>query len=416
MKHTLTEHVVPESSALPVFRLFAVLWLGLLLLGGTVLLVSDAFSQEATAFYLAGIANAALLLGYLLWPRLSRYLGDKYLLIGVVIASVGPILVNRLVSSLPLHPAEATPPLDAWPVAAILFVPLVIIAWQHPLRDVLVFCLGTALLDLALAIPTAWGDRLLFFSTAYSILGRTVSFLLVGYMVARIMRMQRRQQRSLAEANARLVHYAATLEQLATTRERNRLARELHDTIAHTLSAQALELEAVDSLWEADPVQARTMLKNSLAATRTGLTETRRALKALRSSPLEDLGLALAIRQAAESAAARANLTLDLHVPERMDDLPPDVAQCVYRVAQEALANAAHHAQARRVEVNLHREGDRLKLTVADDGCGFDPQALDTENHLGLRGMRERAEMAGGALEIDSEPGKGTTIQLTLEV
>ena len=169
MKYTLTEHATQESSALPIFRLFAVLWLGLLLLGGTILLVSDAFSQEATVFYLAGIANAALLLGYLLWPQLSRYLGDRYLLIGVVIASVGPILVNRLVSSLAPHPTEATTPLDTWPVAAILFVPLVIIAWQHPLRDMIVFCLGTALLDLALAIPTAWGDRLLFFSTAYSI-------------------------------------------------------------------------------------------------------------------------------------------------------------------------------------------------------------------------------------------------------
>lgn len=416
MKHVRIKLTTREPSVLPVFRLFAILWLSLFLLGGGILLVSEAFSQAATVFYLAGVVNAILLLGYLLWPRLQRHLGHKYLPIGIIIASVGPILVNRMVSFLPLHPAEASTPLDAWPVAAILFVPLVIIAWQHPLRDMIVFCLGTALLDLALAIPVTWGDRLLFFSTAYSILGRTVSFLLVGYMIARIMQMQRRQQQSLAEANTRLVHYAATLEQLATTRERNRLARELHDTIAHTLSAQALELEAVDSLWEADPAQARTMLKNSLAATRSGLTETRRALKALRSSPLEDLGLALAIRQEAESAAARANLTLELHIPEQMDDLPPDVAQCIYRVAQEALANVTHHAQARRVEVRLRREDDSLTLTMSDDGRGFDPQALDTENRLGLQGMRERAEMAGGTLEIDSEPGKGTTIQLTIDL
>jgi signal transduction histidine kinase len=414
MKHTLTKHAMPESSALPVFRLFAILWLSLLLLGGTILLVSEAFSREAAVFYLAGIANATLLLGYLLWPQLSRYLGNKYLPIGVVIAAVGPILVNRLVSSLSLHPAEATTPLDTWPVAVILFVPLVIIAWQHPLRDVIVFCLGTALLDLALAIPSTWSDRLLFFSTTYSILGRTVSFLLVGYMVSRIMTIQRRQRRSLAEANAKLTHYATTLEQLATTRERNRLARELHDTLAHTLSAVAVELEAVDSLWEADPSQARALLERSLAATRTGLTETRRALQALRSSPLEDLGLALAIRQEAETVAERANWTLDLHVPQPMDNLPPDVEQCVYRVAQEALANASHHAQAQHVELGLVRRDDHLALTVSDDGQGFDSNAIDTGHHLGIRGMRERAEMVGGTLNIESKPGQGTTVHLTV--
>jgi signal transduction histidine kinase len=234
-------------------------------------------------------------------------------------------------------------------------------------------------------------------------------------MVARIMVLQRHQRRSLAEANVKLTHYATTLEQLATTRERNRLARDLHDTLAHTLSAVAVELEAVDSLWDVDLAQSRTLLKRSLAATRTGLTETRRALQALRSSPLEDLGLTLAIRQEVETVAERANWTLDLRIPERVDNLSPDVAQCAYRVAQEALANAAHHAQAQRVQVSLVRTEGRLSLAVSDDGVGFDPEVVDTERHLGIRGMQERAEMVGGTLEIESEPGQGTTVRLTVE-
>ena len=89
--------------------------------------------------------------------------------------------------------------LETWPLAAILFVPLVILAWQHSLRSVVVFCLGTALLDLSLAILAARGDSFYFFSTAHSILTRTLLFLLVGYMVSRIMAIQRQQRQSLAE-------------------------------------------------------------------------------------------------------------------------------------------------------------------------------------------------------------------------
>ena len=409
------KHVGLEHSVLSFFRLFAGLWLGLFLLGSGVLVIWRAFSREVTFFFLAGIVNAVLLLGYLSWPRLQRWLGNAYLPVGIVIASGGPIVVNHLISALRVHHGATTLPFDTWPLAAILFVPLMIVAWQHPPRDVIVFCLGTALLDLLLAVPSAQGDRLRFFSIVYGILGRTISLLLVGYMVARIVNIQRQQRQSLAEANTKLTHYAATLEQLTVTRERNRLARELHDTLAHTLSAVAVELEAVNSLWDVAPSQAHALLERSLAATRTGLTETRRALQALRSSPLHDLGLALAIRQEAEAIAERANLTLDLRIPGRVDNLPPDVEQCVYRVAQEALANVAHHAQARHVEVSLHREDKHLALSVSDDGNGFDPGSIDTEHHLGLRGMQERAEMIGGVLDVASGPGQGTTVHLTVE-
>ncbi|MCP4539331.1 MAG: sensor histidine kinase [Chloroflexi bacterium] len=401
-----------EPDILSIFRLFAILWLGLSLLAGGLLLVTEAFSQEATIFFLASVGNALLLLGYLSWPQLARYLGNAYLRIGIVIASAGPIIINHLVSFFRIYPPGTETAFDTWSLTAVLFVPLVIVAWQHPLRDVIVFCLGTALLDMLLIIPVAWGNEFYFFSQAHSILGRTLSFSLVGYMVARIMKIQRQQRQSLSNANTKLVHYAATLERLTITRERNRLARELHDTLAHTLSAVAVELEAVNALWDVDPTHAHTMLGQSLTVTRTGLAETRRAIQSLRSSPLEDLGLALAIRQEAESVTSRANLALDLRTTERLDNLSPDVEQCFYRIAQEALANIVHHAQAQNVKINLFRDNDHLILSVSDDGCGFDPITVDTEHHLGIRGMRERAEMLGTNLEIDSEPGQGTAIRL----
>jgi signal transduction histidine kinase len=112
---------------------------------------------------------------------------------------------------------------------------------------------------------------------------------------------------------------------------------------------------------------------------------------------------------------ARFNLALDLQVPDYLDNLPPGVEQCVYRIVQEALANVAHHAQAQHVTVTLSQTHDRLTLAVSDDGVGFDPDAVDAERHLGIRGMQERAEMVSGLLEIETESGQGTTIRLTVE-
>jgi signal transduction histidine kinase len=241
---------------------------------------------------------------------------------------------------------------------------------------------------------------------------RTISFIVVGYMVVRLMTTQREQRRALAEANTQLAHYAAALEQLATSRERNRLARELHDTLAHSLSGIAVQLEAVKTLWENSPEDARAMLEQSLATTRSGLTETRRALQALRASPLEDLGLALAVRSLAESVAARNGLALDLEAPERLENLSPDLEQGIYRVVQEALENITQHAHARNVKVQLSQTDGHFTLTISDDGKGFQMESVDMINQFGLQGMRERTEMLGGDLEVESQPGRGTTIRL----
>jgi signal transduction histidine kinase len=234
-------------------------------------------------------------------------------------------------------------------------------------------------------------------------------------MVVRLMKTQREQRRALAHANTHLVHYAATLEQLATSQERNRLARELHDTLAHSLSGVAVQLEAVKTLWDTSPEGARAMLEGSLAATRSGLTETRRALQALRASPLEDLGLGLAIRSLAESAAVRNGLVLDLNIPDRLENLSPDVEQALYRVAQEALENIGKHADAHNVKISLIQENSTVELIISDDGRGFEPQSIDLLNQFGLQGIRERTDMLGGDLEVVSRQGGGTTIRLSWE-
>ena len=191
------------------------------------------------------------------------------------------------------------------------------------------------------------------------------------------------------------------------------MARELHDTLAHSLSAVTVQLEAIQALWESNAQSARTMLASALAIARSGLTDARRALKALRASPLDDEVLSVAIGNLARSTAARANLELDLQTLTNGTGVRSDQEHFLYRVAQEAMSNAVRHAQATRLRVALERTQGELTLTVADNGVGFDRGGVDTSSHFGLRGMQERADAMGGQLIVESGRG-GTAVRVTI--
>ncbi len=405
-----------EPGLLHIFQLFVGARLVLHLLA----LFPPLFAREQRLprYPLLAILESAFLLGYLLWPWLRQRLGPAYLPIALGIATVGPLVEHALNVGLRIGQGlmGAGAATDAWQLYLLLFVPLIILSWQYPFWTVVAFSASTAILDLMLAFPLALlgGPRVV--TVLALVFVRSLLFVLVGYLVVRLMGAQRQQRQALARANAQLARYASTLEQLAISRERNRLARELHDTLAHSLSSVAVQLEAVNTLWAEDPKQAKEMLRQALEATRRGLEEARRAIRALRASPLDDLGLVLGIRSLAESLAERAGLRLDLQLPERLDGLHPEVEQCVYRVTQEALSNVARHAEARHLSVRLEQDASRLTLTVSDDGRGFDlAAAVSSDAHYGLRGMRERAALIGAGLDIKSWPGHGTTVQLTVE-
>lgn len=402
-----------EPGLLSVFRLFAGLRLGLVLLGAVSrLLIRDLPEAPHYAFLWISFTGAALLMAYLSFSALQRWLGRAYLPVGLVIASVLPIIEQNLVLREWIDYGLGISLAGAWQLLPLLFIPLVLIGWQYNFRSILLFSLGTALFDWGLTMSAVNTPDLRMVALAGTLIVRTISFILVGYMVVRLMATQREQRQALAQANTQLAHYAATLEQLATSRERNRLARELHDTLAHSLSGIAIQLEAAKTLWENSQESARSMLEQSLVTTRNGLTETRRALQALRASPLEDLGLALAIRNLAESVATRNGLSLDLEMPARLENLSPDVEQNIYRVAQEALENVARHSQARNVKVQLTQINGAMELVISDDGRGFERENMDMVNQFGLQGMRERTELLGGKLAVESGPGRGTTIHL----
>ena len=399
-----------------VLRIAGWMWLGYLL----ALVLIDALMVERispemlTQYYLGNAATAAVFLGLSHWAWLQRKLGRAYVPLMVVFIAVVPVLAGRLfMPPLPPGPMSNIEGI-ALRMQPILFIALVITAWAYPWPYVVAFALGIALLEIGFVLVFPPQQPSAAHAVIFIAVVRTVSFLVVGYFISRLMRQLQAQQDALAQANARLAHYASTLENLTISRERNRMSRELHDTVVHTLSGLAVQLETTRAYLDVDPETARGLLDRALSATRTGLQETRRALKALRATPLEDLGLVLALRRLAESAAERGKLDLDLSLPEQELLLSPDVEQCIYRIGQEAVENVVHHANARRLTLHLEVDDEEIALEVRDDGIGFSRGARPASGHFGLEGMQERAQLAGGMLTIHSQPGQGASVQLAI--
>ena len=294
-----------------------------------------------------------------------------------------------------------------------LLIALLLVAWQYKWQHMLVFNLAIALVNSAILWAFA-PNRAAFSDGLFAVTTQAVSFLVVGFFINVMVGRLRSQSRALEEANNKLTNYAQTLEDLAITKERDRIAQELHDTLSHTLSGLSVQLETIKAYWDVDPITARKSLEKSLAVIRSGLEETRRVLMALRAKPLEDLGLVLAIRQMTEEAATRAGIALDLVIMDTLPALAPNIEQCIFRVAQEAITNVLKHAKAKTLTVRLESKENKVTLLVQDDGVGFDVNADSGNKHFGLLGMKERVKFVKGELNITSQPGNGTTVQLTI--
>lgn len=218
---------------------------------------------------------------------------------------------------------------------------------------------------------------------------------------------------SIAVERARLFARSA---EIGAVEERNRLAREIHDTLAQGLTATTLQLESAEALLDAgsDAGRARDHLSRALALTRSNLEEARRSVLDLRAAPLEGRTLSGALktlvgRWEAETGIAARYATVNAARP-----LPSRVETALYRICGEALTNVARHAGAGRVTVRLIITPEEAQLFVEDDGRGFDASLVPEDRH-GLVGMRERAEALGGTLEIESgtHPPGGTRVVAT---
>ncbi len=197
--------------------------------------------------------------------------------------------------------------------------------------------------------------------------------------------------------------------ELAASQERAHLARELHDSVTQALFSMGLTLRTLEILLETDPAAATEKLVELRELQKDALAEMRTLIFELRPSSLESDGLVQALRTHATAVQRRTALAIVVDA-EPIDRLPLQAEEALYRIGQEALHNVVKHANASHATIRIWREGDRVRLSVSDDGGGFDPDAVP-RGHLGLIGMRQRVDLVGGELRVESRTGKGTSIE-----
>jgi GAF domain-containing protein/HAMP domain-containing protein len=220
-------------------------------------------------------------------------------------------------------------------------------------------------------------------------------------------------QAALVIENAQLYEQA---QQVATLEERQRLARELHDSVTQALYGVTLYAEAAARLLSVgDTELASDHLREVRQTAQEALREMRLLIFELRPPVLEQEGLATALESRLEAVEGRSGLKTEFKV-EGDGRLPPDIEEGLYRIAQEALNNALKHAQAQRITLHLRQENQAVMLEVADDGIGFDPTTAREQGGLGLSGMEERAEMLSGRLIVKSRPGEGTSVKVEVNL
>ncbi|MBX3607822.1 MAG: PAS domain S-box protein [Piscinibacter sp.] len=230
----------------------------------------------------------------------------------------------------------------------------------------------------------------------------------VQMVVADVTR-QRAEARALERSRQQLRQLSASVVE-AREEERRRIARELHDELGQRLTALKMDLS---SLTGADGATLGTRVPAMLSMLDETVASVRRIAGDLRPLMLDDLGLNAAIEWLASEASRRLGIRVDV----ALDDLGAvgeRVAIALYRMVQEALTNVARHANATTARVELRRDGDAVRLAVSDDGVGYPAHALQREGRWGLLGMRERADMLGGRLEIDNTTGGGACVRVIL--
>jgi PAS domain S-box-containing protein len=215
----------------------------------------------------------------------------------------------------------------------------------------------------------------------------------------------RHAEAALRDLSGRLIN--------AQEEERSRVARELHDDLSQRMALLSIELEQLADAMSSS-VKMRRRFESLQNQAQEISSDIHRLSYSLHPSKLDHLGLAAAIKSLCEQINASGKLRVYLHQQSFTETLPKDITLCLFRIAQETLRNAVKHSQATHVRVNVQMASDLVRLTVADDGCGFDMQSPAFAAGLGFVGMRERLRIVGGELEINSQRAHGTRIEVTI--
>src|SRR5512139_256329 len=430
------ETIVPVKTAMRMLRIALVLKVAPLVVAALILLARLG-GQVLDDIILVSWPSLLVLI-FVLLPGVERRLGRYYLPVSLALRISAQALESaltalvlapvRFASGLPLSRVGIPVEVRTVEPLFLLLVAVVIGAWAYGKRGAWATAGFASILLLVTTFLDSYTGRILFASDRAEevlrlsplaiivpVLALRIPLLIVtGWIVGTLAEQERKNTREISAANVKLREQALATEQLATARERNRLARDLHDTLAHALAGVVVQLQAIETLLKAEPEAARSELVKARRIAQAGLQETRHAIQDLRVDPIEDLGLARALERAAVDFGDRAGVQVDLHIGDPQAAISNDVAAQILFIAKEAFNNIERHADARCVEVMLARSNSQLLLKISDDGRGFDESQVDEAERFGLQGMSERAEMIGAQLSVQSKVGQGTTVQLAL--
>lgn len=282
--------------------------------------------------------------------------------------------------------------------AAIIVLPLVMHGAVLPGRARLLFLsLISAGLFIGVLIAPTQIDSWLAFAAALS---GVLAFDFVGRVIV-----------SEEQTHEQLARYARDVEELSIMRERNRLAREIHDNLGHYLTAINMQAQAAQAVLSIDPQQANEALTHIQGLAREGLQEVRQSIAAVRARPMEHRSLHEAIEILVIDTQSRG-LAVDFQITGKPSPRAAEVEMTIYRIVQEALTNIHKHAQAQHVTIQMHygETPPSIRLQVCDDGMGTE----NTEGGFGLLGLRERVRLLGGTIQIRTAPGKGFCIEVEI--
>ena len=236
-----------------------------------------------------------------------------------------------------------------------------------------------------------------------------------GNALVQAQRARDESQRILAEltdAHSRLQRYAEQAESLAVAEERNRLSREMHDTLGHRLTVSIVQLEGAGRLLERDSQRAGQMIQTVREQLVEGLADLRATLASLRDSGMSGPSLRKSLQSLVDEYAQATGLAVHLSIPENLLALDEARRMTIYRAAQEALTNTQRHARASALWLTIEQTSSAVTLRVEDDGSGMPTDEFTPG--IGLRGMQERAQQLGGSLTIDTSPRGGVRLALTI--
>jgi signal transduction histidine kinase len=222
---------------------------------------------------------------------------------------------------------------------------------------------------------------------------------------------ERQMRRKLAQAHEQLQEYAQKIEELATVQERNRIARDIHDSLGHALTSLNIQMQTAVKLWEKEPIQAHSFLTQAQSLGKTAMQEVRKSISTLREDAKEEPPLETRIETLVDDFRRGTGLLICTNIC-RCGRVSKPVAKTIYRTVQEALTNIFKYAEATEVTIELQTTSTELSLTVEDNGKGFDPQ--QQRSGFGLQGMQERITSVDGQFQLITSPGEGCRIEVEI--